>query len=139
MIPSGLHVRTFVLIALTVAFNSAGNLLLSVGMKRVGDVGNWSLAQLDALGWTTMTTGVVWLGVMMLALFFVCFMLLLSWADYSFVHPASAVGYALVPLLGYAVVGERVSPLRWGGIALICAGVLVVGRTPVRTAPAVER
>ena len=30
----------------------------------------------------------------------VCHMLVLSWADYSFVMPFSAIAYALVPLLG---------------------------------------
>jgi drug/metabolite transporter (DMT)-like permease len=32
------------------------------------------------------------------------------------------------------MLGERVSPLRWTGIALISLGVFVVGRTNPRTA-----
>ena len=73
------------------------------------------------------------IGVTLLALFLVTFLLVLSWADYSYVQPASAAGYALVPLLAYAIAGENVSALRWGGVALISVGVLLIGRTPVRT------
>lgn len=61
-------------------------------------------------------------------------MLVLSWADYSFVQPASSLAYGVVALLGYTVLGERVSPLRWMGIAIICLGVFVVTRTGLRTA-----
>ena len=60
-------------------------------------------------------------------------MLVLSFADYSFVQPASSIAYAVVALLGYMMLGERISPLRWAGIAVICLGVFVVGRTNPRT------
>ena len=85
------------------------------------------------LGRITAASGIVWVGVGLLALFFISYLLLLSWADYSYVLPASAAGYAIVPLLGYTFGGERVSPLRWSGVLLISAGVMMVGRTPVRT------
>jgi drug/metabolite transporter (DMT)-like permease len=60
-------------------------------------------------------------------------MLVLTWADYSYVQPASSVAYAVVALLGYLILGEAISPLRWLGIAVICVGVFVVGRTDPRT------
>ncbi len=50
--------------------------------------------------------------------------------------PASAFGYVLVPLLGYAVLGEAVTSTRWAGVAFICLGVTLVGRTPPRTTEA---
>jgi drug/metabolite transporter (DMT)-like permease len=60
-------------------------------------------------------------------------MLVLSWADYSYVQPATAMGYVIVALLGHFVLHETVTPLRWIGISLIFLGVLVVGHTPPRT------
>ena len=69
-------------------------------------------------------------------LFMVCHMLVLSWADYSFVMPFSAVAYALVPLFGYLFLHEQVSTPRWIGIILILFGVLLINRTPPRTARA---
>jgi uncharacterized membrane protein len=128
--------RTAVVIALAVIFNSTGNLFLSLGMKRVGEVSDWSLTGLAAVARETAGTGTIWIGLGMLTLFFVSYLLALSWADYSYVLPASAAGYALAPLLGYLFAGEQVSPLRWGGVLLICAGVVMVGRTPVQAGPA---
>jgi uncharacterized membrane protein len=57
----------------------------------------------------------------------------LSWADYSFVMPFSAITYALVPVLGYIWLGENVPVARRIGILLIVFGVFLVSRTPPRT------
>ena len=67
--------------------------------------------------------------------FMVCHMLVLSWADYSFVMPFSAIAYALVPLLAYLFLHEQVSTARWIGIVLIVLGVVLINRTPHRTTP----
>ena len=75
----------------------------------------------------------LWLGVAVLVLFFVCHLVLLSWADYSYVQPASASGYAIVPLFGWLLAGEQVGALRWSGVFLISLGVVLVGRTCART------
>ena len=77
------------------------------------------------------------LGVACLLCFFLVHMLLLTWADYSYVQPATALAYASVAVLSYLVLGEYVSLLRWCGIALICLGVFIVGRTHPNTTAAV--
>jgi uncharacterized membrane protein len=60
-------------------------------------------------------------------------MTVLSWADYSYVMPAGAFGYALLTLLAVQFLHESVSPRRWAGVVLICVGVLLVGQTKPRT------
>jgi drug/metabolite transporter (DMT)-like permease len=130
---AAVRVRTAVLILLIVVFNAAGNVFLSMGMRRGGKIQAWSWSDLWPTARLAVGSGRVWIGVTLLALFLVTFLLVLSWADYSYVQPASAAGYALVPLLAYAIAGEKVSALRWGGVALISVGVLLIGRTPVRT------
>jgi uncharacterized membrane protein len=65
--------------------------------------------------------------------FMVSYMTVLSWADYSYVMPAGAFGYALLTLLAVVFLHESVSPRRWIGVILICAGVLLVGQTKPRT------
>jgi drug/metabolite transporter (DMT)-like permease len=77
-------------------------------------------------------TGSIWLGVASLLTFLLANVLVLSWADYSYVQPASSVGYGVSALLGYFMLSEPVSPLRWLGIAIICLGVLVVGQSNPR-------
>ena len=79
------------------------------------------------------TSGVIWLGILSLLVFFISYLLVLSWADLSYVQPASAIGYAVVAMLGYFVLGEIISPTRWIAVLLIAAGVALVGGTESRT------
>jgi uncharacterized membrane protein len=65
-------------------------------------------------------------------------MTVLSWADYSYVMPAGAFGYALLTLLAVVFLHESVSARRWVGVVLICAGVLLVGQTKPRTTSVVS-
>ena len=134
MIAHSLTRRTAALIVLMVLFNSVGNLLMSLGMKQVGEMSSFSAGVLAETTWQLATSGAIWLGVATLSLFFAAQMLLLSWADYSYVQPASAGGYVATPILGVMFAGEHMSPIRWGGVLLICLGVVLVGRTPLRTA-----
>ncbi len=110
-----------------------GNVLLGKGMKRVGELPVWPLPELLHTGLKIFGSGSIWLGIASLITFFVAYMLALSLADYSFVQPASSLSYGVVALLGYLMLGERVSPLRSLGIAVICLGVFLVGRTNPRT------
>lgn len=128
-----LRVRTYGLIAALVVFSSVGNLFLSIGMKRIGDPESLAPAALFFHFVHIVTSGTIWLGIGFLLLFFVCYLTVLSWADYSFVKPSMAAGYAFVTLLGFLVLGEHVTTMRWLGVALICSGVALVGRTEVRT------
>src|SRR5437879_5537751 len=105
--------RTYSLIASMVAFSSLGNVLLSKGMKQIGDINDYSFSALAGIFLRTFTNSTIWLGIFSLLVFFVSYLLALSWADFSYVQPASAIGYAVVALLGYLMLGEIVSPMRW--------------------------
>jgi drug/metabolite transporter (DMT)-like permease len=117
-----------------VVFSSLGNVLLSKGMKQIGDIKDFSLVALTEVFFKTFTNSTIWLGIFSLLVFFVSYLLALSWADFSYVQPASAIGYAVVAVLGYLMLGEIVSPRRWIAVLFICAGVALVGRTEPRTA-----
>lgn len=127
--PRPLHLKTFILILIMVLAGPLGNVLLGKGMKQVGPVSPWPLTALPHVFVRVFTTGTIWLGVASLLLFFVAYMIVLSWADYSYVQPASAFAYAIVALLASTWLGEVVPPLRWAGIAVICLGVFLVGHT----------
>ena len=75
----------------------------------------------------------IWLGIASLIAFIVAFMLALSVADYSYVQPAAAIGYLVIAVLGVVVLHERVSPLHWAGIVVICLGVSFIRGTNPRT------
>jgi drug/metabolite transporter (DMT)-like permease len=128
-----LHLKTYLLIAVMVIAGPLGNVLLGKGMKHISGLAIWPPSQLFHTALNIFMSGSIWSGIASLTTFFVAYMLVLSWADYSFVQPASSLAYGVVALLGYLVLGEKVSPLRWAGIAVICLGVFVVGRTNPRT------
>jgi drug/metabolite transporter (DMT)-like permease len=54
----------------------------------------------------------------------------LSWADLTYVLPATSVGYVLVALIAHFGFHEDISPTRWLGIAMIAAGVGFVAAGP---------
>src|SRR5580693_8549010 len=127
-----LRIKTFVMILAMVVCANAGDLMLKRGMMQIGAV-QLSLAGLAHAFVLTVTTGTIWLGILFLIGFTASYMMLMSWADYSYVMPAGAFGYALLTLLAVVFLHESVSPRRWIGVALICAGVLLVGLTKPRT------
>jgi drug/metabolite transporter (DMT)-like permease len=128
-----LHLKTFLLILVMVIAGPLGNVLLGKGMKQAGRFAVWPPTEALHSALRVFGTGSIWLGVVSLLTFFLANVLVLSWADYSYVQPASSVGYGVAALLGYFMLGEPVSPLRWVGIAIICLGVLVVGQTNPRS------
>jgi uncharacterized membrane protein len=65
----------------------------------------------------------------------ISYMTVMSWADYSYVMPAGAFGYALLTLLAVVFLHEKVSLQRWAGVLFICVGVILVGQTKPRTTP----
>ena len=129
----GLELKTYILLLLMMFFGTAGNAMLDRGMKGVG----WLDLSSGETIWSGIirmfASGAIWMGIALLLLYMLSHMLVLSWADYSFVMPFTAVSYALVPLAGYLWLGEEVALTRWLGIALIVCGVCLVSRTPPST------
>ena len=130
---TGLQRKTYALLVPIVLFASIGNVLLGKGMKQVGEIRSWSSTALAGAFLSAFMNRWVWLGIGSLLLFLVSFMVVLSWADYSFVMPATAASYAMAALMGHWLLKEFVTPERWAGVALICLGVVLVTRTPTRT------
>ena len=128
-----LRIKTFAMILIMIIAGPLGNVLLGKGMQSVETTTIASFSGLLLVVARILATGTIWLGIASLLTFFVANILVLSWADYSFVQPASSMAYAVVALLSVFILGEAVTPLRWVGIAIICMGVFIVGRTHPRT------
>lgn len=129
----GLHFKTAVLILIMVSVAPLGDTFLGKGMKRVGAMASWDPGSLFHFFFHAFTTGTVWIGIGLLLAYFVAYLVVLSWADYSYVQPASSASYVLIALLAHFVLHETISPLRWLGVAVICTGVFVVGHTHPQT------
>src|SRR5256885_9095593 len=75
----------------------------------------------------------VGLGIILLLGFFASYMTALSWADLTYVLPASSLGYVLLALIARFALHEHISLMRWLGIALVSGGVGLVTSGPERT------
>jgi len=133
VIDSALAGKTRILLAIVIVSNSIGNVVLSYGMRAVGDISSYSPASLVSSSIAAFANPWVLLGTSLLVLFFAAHTLLLTWADLSYVLLVTSCGYALVAALGAIVLDESISPLRWCGIALVSCGVALVASTPVST------
>ena len=133
-----LKAKTYILLFLMMALGSVGNTILDKGMKGLGPIDFSTRSAIWQGAFRTFTSGTIWLGICCMLLFMICHMLVLSWADYSFVMLFSAITYALVPLLGYLWLGEYVPMARRLGIVLIVFGVFLVSRTPPSTTPSIS-
>ena len=78
-------------------------------------------------------------GIALLIGFFASYLTALSWADLTYVLPATAFGNVIVALFAKYWLHETISWQRWAGIVLITVGVGFVAHGPSRTErPAVE-
>ena len=108
---------------------SVGDTLLSHGMSQIGPV---DFQHLDRL-WHALFNPFVASGIILLIGFFASYMTALSWADLTFVMPATASGYVVVALLSRFWLHEHLSIYRWAGIILIVCAVGFVAGGPSRT------
>src|SRR5436853_7230339 len=113
-------------------FGAAGDSMLSHGMKQAGNV---SLHHLSTL-FVALLNPWVAVGILLLLAFFASYMNALSWADLTYVLPATSLGYVLLALVAKFALHEQVSPMRWAGIALIAGGVGFVAGGPSLTSHA---
>lgn len=131
---SSFHVtfRKYLVLAGVTVFAAAGDSMLSHGMKQAGNI---SLYHLQSVFLALLNPWVA-VGILLLLGFFAAYMHALSWADLTYVLPATSLGYVLLALVAKFALHEQVSPIRWLGIALISAGVGFVAGGPALTSHA---
>lgn len=124
-----MNLRKYLVLLGVVIFGACGDALLSRGMRQLGEI------PLDH--WQRVILAVVhpWvaLGVLLLIAFFASYMTALSWADLTYVLPATSIGYVLLAFIAKFILHEHVTATRWIGIVLIAAGVGFVAGGPALT------
>jgi len=127
--------RKYLVLAGITVFGTGGDSLLARGMKEIGGI---SLHHLHSLILAILNPWVA-VGIVLLLAFFASYMSALSWADLTYVLPATSLGYVLVALIARFGFHEAISPTRWLGIALITAGVGFVAAGPSVTPARAQR
>ncbi|MGB8916179.1 MAG: EamA family transporter [Candidatus Sulfotelmatobacter sp.] len=124
-----MNFRKYLVLAGVTVFAAAGDSMLSHGMKQTGNI---SLNHLPSVIFAILNPWVAG-GILLLLAFFATYMTALSWADLTYVLPATSLGYVLLALVARFLLHEHVSPLRWLGIALITGGVGFIAGGPELT------
>lgn len=125
--------KTLIVIITAVLAQTLGDVCLTRGMKSIGEISTLDPIRLLVIGLQVFTTPDIWLGIGILLIFYLLYLTALSWADLSYVVPATAFGYALNALLARYLLHEQISLKRWIGTFIICIGVAVVARTQQNT------
>jgi EamA-like transporter family protein len=118
--------RTVASLIVLVLSGTAGDLSISRVMKRVGAIDTFSPPAVARCLGRALRHASMWIGVALHVCAFVAFLALLSWADVSFVVPASALSYVAGVAGARLFLRERITVSRWAGVMLISFGVLFV-------------
>lgn len=121
--------KTLVLVMIAAVLAGTGHIMLSKGMKTVGDLTEAPTTRLGGMVGRAVSNPWLLVGVVFQASFFFLYLTLLSRADVSQVLPLTAMDYLVVTLLAQFFLAEVVTPGRWFGVALIAIGVFIVSRT----------
>ncbi len=118
------------MVLMVVFSNAAGDVFITRGMKQIGDVSAISLDELLGTIKRILCNTNFILGVICLAISYFSFLTVLSWADLSFVVPATSIVYVVTVLGAKFILKEEIDRMRWAGTFLICLGVALVTVSP---------
>lgn len=113
----------YVVILLIGLFSEAvGVVLLSRGLKQLGEPAVISVAAIWGLVKSGATNPYMLLGILFEAIFFGTLLYLLSRSDVSFIWPLTSLGLVLTTFAAKFILREEVSHIRWMGVVLIVVG-----------------
>jgi len=121
--------RKVLVILSVVIFSPVGDAFLARGIKQTGAIDVHHLIAVFA----AVANPWIILGIVSLLAAMASYMTALSFADLTYVLPATAFGYVNMVLIAHFWLGEHISWVRWAGVALIAMGVGVVARGPSRS------
>src|SRR5664280_1653448 len=124
-----LQPRQYMILGLVAVCAPLGDTCLSRGMTYLPAI---TLAHPASLVAAVFTPWIA-VGIALLIGFFASYLTALSWADLTFVLPATAFGNVIVALLSRFWLHEAISLERWAGIVLITVGVGFVAQGPSLT------
>lgn len=123
-----MYLKFIPLILFSVALNASAQLFLRKGMPNVSLVTNQGMLELAQGAIRVVLNPWVFSGLSCYAISIVLWMYVLSKVQVSFAYPFLSVGYVIVVGAAYLFFREPVSVMKLAGIALICAGVVLVAR-----------
>lgn len=118
--------KTTLVVSLAVIAQAIANTLLSRGMKIVAALPSFHEGFSPVMLAYALKNPFIWGGIVLLIVYFACFLSAVSWSDLSYVIPITAAVYILDVFTGHYYLHEPVSSSRWLGSVLIVLGVGLV-------------
>jgi multidrug transporter EmrE-like cation transporter len=122
---------TWALILTGVGLNAAAQLLLKLATRPLAHFSDFGLQTLRFSMVSLGTSLPFWVGMLCYGTSLLVWLAALSKAPVSTAYPMLSLGYIVVAAASVLWLGETLSPAKVLGIALICAGVVLVSRSPL--------
>jgi len=117
---------TGLMIAIVVLGGSAGDVFITKGMKQIGEISTVNLRELLGIALRAVSNKNFLIGILFMACSFFAFLAVLSWADLSFVLPATSLSFVITTVGAKFILHERISRIRLAGTLLVCVGVALI-------------
>ncbi len=117
--------KTWLAIMISAVSDASGDLLLAMGMKKIGELKKITFLEVTKMVIKVITNTTIISGIACQGIAFFSFISVLSWADISFVRPATALTYVISMLGAKLVLKEDIREQKLWGIILIGLGVFI--------------
>lgn len=118
--------KLILILVVALHFEAIGVILLSKGLKQIGEVQEYNVSEVLGLVKRGLTNHNILLGIFFEAIFFVGLLMLMSRGDVSFVWPLTSLGFVITTVAAWLFLHEDVSVLRWVGVMFIMLGAGVI-------------
>ena len=121
---------TWLCIATTVVAAAAGDVLVALAMRRIGDLGELRRSHgVSTVVVRLLSSGALFGGIFFMTIAFFSNLIGLSWADLSLVGPASAALTFIANAIGAKWFLHENVDRRWLATIFVCCGVLLLTRS----------
>lgn len=118
----------FLLIFIPIVIAAAGQIILKLGMNKIGVV-DFAKTGLVNFFLKIFNTPLVLLGLFFYAFSAILWLVVLSREKLSFVYPLVAFSYVITVVLSVVILKEEVPWLHWLGLGVICLGIILIAKS----------
>lgn len=117
------------LLVVSICFAIAGQLTLKSAMNQIGRIGSAQVSQAGSTITKAIKTPRLWIGLVLFGVSALFWLVVLSRVPLSLAYPLVGISYILIVAFARFFLGESVPALRWAGVAIVAAGIAIVGST----------
>jgi len=118
--------RILVVTAIATLSGAIGQILMRRGMQIVGPLESYAVLDIIQYLWHAIAQPYVIGGTILSGIFFFALLTALGWTDLTVAFPLTSLEYVFAAILAVFILKERVPALRWLGIGLVIAGVILI-------------